>query len=385
MVGFWKTTGREIRRMGSRKMYLLGMIVVPLACIFFFSDLLSEGLPLKVPSAIVDLDHSEMSRDITRNLSATELIDITCSLESYEEAMAAVRRGEIFGFFVIPANFQKDALSNRTPTVEFFNNLTYFVPGTLTFKGFKTVAVSETAGLVRNELVAAGMTDQQAMAFIQPLTVQEHPIANPWMNYNYYLTPSFCLGALALMIMLMSTFSITMEIKNGTSTQWLDSAHGSILVAMAAKLLPHFVVWSVVGQFMVSYFFCWLHFPCGHVGIISAAMELFILACMSMGVIFSSLVPTPRFALILCALVGILSFSVLGFSFPVQSMYGAVAIFAYLIPGRYFFLTYITSGLNGFPLYYSRIYMAAMIVFPLVAMICLPRLRSHLAKPVYVP
>lgn len=385
MLGFWKSVGREIKRMASRKMYLFGMVAVPLICFYFFTDLLSEGLPLKVPSAIVDLDHSEMSRDMTRNLAATELIDITCSLESYDAAMAAVRRGDIFGFFVIPVNFQKDALSGRTPTVEFFNNLTYFVPGTLTFKGFKTVAVSETAGIIRNELVSLGMSDGQAADFIQPLTVQEHPLNNPWMNYNYYLAPSFCMGVMALMIMLMATFSITMEIKNGTSPQWLATAHDHITVAVAAKLLPHFVVWSVIGQFMVSYFFFYLHFPCGHPGIISAAMELFILANMAMGVLLSCLVPMPRFALTLCALLGILSFSFLGFSFPVQNMYGAIAVFSYLMPTRYFFLTYITSGLNGFPLYYSRIYMAAMIVFPIVAALGLPRLRRYARKPVYVP
>lgn len=384
MLGFRKTVWREIRRMGSRKMYIFGMVAVPLLCIYFFSDLLSEGLPNRVPSAIVDLDHSEMSRSITRNLNATELIDITQHLESYDAAMAAVRRGDIYGFFVIPVNFQKDALSGRTPTVEFFNNLTYFVPGTLTFKGFKTVAVSETAGIVRNELVSLGLTDRQAADFIQPMTIQEHPLNNPWMNYNYYLTPSFCMGVLALMIMLMSTFSITMEIKNGTSPQWLASARGHMSVALAAKLLPHFVVWSVVGQFMVAYFFCYLHFPCGHIGIMAAGMELFILASMSMGVIFSALVPSPRFALTLCALIGILSFSFLGFSFPVQNMYGSIAIFSWLIPTRYYLLTYFTSGLNGMPLYYSRLYMAAMIVFPLVAMLGLPRLRRHMLKPVYV-
>lgn len=385
MFGFWKTVRREIFRMGSRKMYLFGMIAVPLICIYFFSDLLSEGLPLKVPSAIVDLDHSEMSREITRNLNATELIDISEKLNSYDEAMHAVRSGKIYGFFIIPDNFQKDALSGKQPTIEFYNNLTYFVPGTLTFKGFRTVAVGTTAGIVRNELVAVGLTDLQAAAFIQPMTVQEHPLNNPWMNYNYYLAPSFCMGVLALMIMMMCTFSITMEIKNGSSVEWLRNAHGHIFVAVAGKLLPHFVVWSVIAQFMVSYFFCYLDFPCGHLWIVCLAAELFVIATMAMGVIFSSLLPMPRFALILCALVGILSFSFLGFSFPVQNMYGAIAIFSYLVPTRYFFLTYVTSGLNGFPLYFSRIYLAAMIVFPLVACLGLPRLRHRVMHPVYVP
>ena len=379
------TIKREIRRMGSRRMYFFGMVAVPLLILLFFVGLLSPGLPLKVPTAIVDYDHSELSRQVTRNLNATELIDIDRHLESYDDAMAAIRRGEIFGFFVIPVDFQKDALAGNTPTLEYYNNLTYFVPGTLAFKGFKTVSVTTAMGIVKSKIQALGVSDDVAGGLIQPVSVAQHPIGNPWMNYNYYLSPSFCLGAMALMIMLMTVFSITMEIKNGTSPQWLASAHDNIILAMAGKLLPHFVVWSVICQFMLSLFFCYFHFPCGHLGLLSIAIELFVIANMAMGMLWSSIVPNPRFALILAALTGILSFSFLGFSFPVQSMYGAIAIFSYIMPTRYMFLIYITNGLNDFPLYYSRFYFIALIAFPFVCALLLPRLKRACMKPVYVP
>ena len=131
-IGFWPTVRREIRRMGSRRMYLLMTLVVPVSVILFFVGLLDPGLPLKVPTAVVDLDHSPMSRAITRNLNATELVDISQELESYSDAMASIRRGEIYGFFIIPANFERDAVAGKKPTLEYYNNLTYFVPGTLT-------------------------------------------------------------------------------------------------------------------------------------------------------------------------------------------------------------------------------------------------------------
>ena len=385
MLGFWNTVKREIARMGSRKMYFFAMVAVPLFILLFFVGLLSPGLPLKVPTAVVDLDHSELSREVTRNLNAMELIDIDRRLESYDQAMTAIRRGEIFGFIVIPSDFQKDAVAGRTPTLEYYNNLTYFVPGTLAFKGFKTISVATAMGVVKSEIQAIGVTDDVASGLLQPVAVAQHPIGNPWMNYNYYLSPSFCLGAMALMIMLMTVFSITMEIKNGTSTGWLASSHGHITVAILAKLFPHFIVWSVICQFMLSLFFCWLHFPAGHLGLMSIAIELFVIANMGMGVLWCSIVPNPRFALILAALTGILSFSFLGFSFPVQSMYGAVAIFSYIMPTRYMFLIYIINGLNDFPLYYSRVYFAVLVAMPFICCLLLPRLKKACLNPVYVP
>ena len=137
-TGLKATMRREIGRFGSRKIYLFSMVIVPVAMALFFVSLMSSGLPLKTPAAIVDLDHSPMSRSITRSINATELVDITQKLESYDAALEATRKGEIFGFFVIPADFQSDALAGRTPTLEYYTNLTYFVPGTLAYKGFKT-------------------------------------------------------------------------------------------------------------------------------------------------------------------------------------------------------------------------------------------------------
>ena len=152
-LGFIDGVRREIARMGSRPAYLIGMIIIPLAVTLFFVSLLSEGLAQRLPTAVVDYDHSPMSRQVTRTIEASQLMDVRYHAESYDKAMENVRSGEVFGFFVIPANFESDALGGRTPTLEYFSNMTYFVPGTLVTKGFKTVAVTTSGGVVRNTLV----------------------------------------------------------------------------------------------------------------------------------------------------------------------------------------------------------------------------------------
>ena len=245
-TGLKTTMRREVGRLASRRIYLFTMVLVPVLMSLFFVDLLGPGLPLKIPSAIVDLDHSPMSRSIARSINSTELIDITCRLESYEAAMEATRKGDIFGFFIIPSNFQSDALAGRTPTLEYYTNMTYFVPGTLAYKGFKTVAVGTAGSMVRATLISAGADPETVGSLIRPLNVDAHPIGNPWTNYSYYLTPSFLAGLFALMIMLVTSFSISNEIKSGTSAGWLSAARGRMSVALAGKLIPQFVIWVAV-------------------------------------------------------------------------------------------------------------------------------------------
>lgn len=177
-TGLKTTMRREVGRLASRRIYLFTMVLVPVLMSLFFVDLLGPGLPLKIPSAIVDLDHSPMSRSIARSINSTELIDITCRLESYEAAMEATRKGDIFGFFIIPSNFQSDALAGRTPTLEYYTNMTYFVPGTLAYKGFKTVAVGTAGSMVRATLISAGADPETVGSLIRPLNVDAHPIGN---------------------------------------------------------------------------------------------------------------------------------------------------------------------------------------------------------------
>ena len=385
-IGLKATMRREVGRLSSRRIYLFTMVLVPVLMALFFVDLLGPGLPLKIPSAIVDLDHSPMSRSISRSINSTELIDITQKLESYDAAMDATRKGEIFGFFIIPANFQSDAIAGRTPTLEYYTNMTYFVPGTLAYKGFKTVAVGTAGSMVRTTLVSAGADPATVGSLIQPLSVDIHPIGNPWTNYSYYLTPSFLAGLFALMIMLVTTFSITTEIKYGTSADWLATARGRMSVALFGKLIPQFVIWVVASMFMLSLLYGYRHFPMnGSMWSMVAATSLFVVASQAMGVLFASIVPNPRLSMTLAALTGILSFSFVGFSFPVQSMYGAIAIFSYLMPVRYYFLIYINEALNGVPLYYSRWFFVALIAFPFVCSMLLGRLKKACLQPVYVP
>lgn len=148
---------RGWRQLASRRIYMVMLIVVPVLFGFFFLDLLEVGLPLKVPVAVVDMDDSPLSRQVTRNLGSTELVDVRCKVESFHEAQKKVRSGEIFGFFYLPEQFQKKALGGDEPTVTYYSNLTYYVPGSLAFKGFKTVAVTTTGALVQTTLVSTGI------------------------------------------------------------------------------------------------------------------------------------------------------------------------------------------------------------------------------------
>ena len=382
----WNVIRREMGLLTGRKLFVTGILLVPIAMAAFFASLLSEGLPVKVPAAVVDLDHSTLSRKVTRNLGACEMVDVRLKAENFHQAMDAVQSGEVMGFFVIPRDFEKDATDGNGPTLSFYSNLTYYVPGTLVFKGFKTLAVTTSGAVVQTGLVNRGASERLAGTFLQPMTVTAHPIGNPWLNYAYYLGTSFLPGVLELMIFLMTVYAIAHEIKTGGSRQWLLTARGDIWVAIMGKLAPQTVMFTVIGFGMNSLMFRWLHYPMnGSMANLLLGMFLFVLACQAFAVFVCSVIPNLRLALSVCSLSGILAFSIAAFSFPVSAMYGGIAIFSYLLPVRWYFLIYIDQALNGIPLYYSREFYAALVAFIIPAVLCAPLLRRRAAHPVYVP
>ena len=85
---------------------------------------------MQLPTAIVDLDHTTTSRRTARNLAANELVDVVYSPETYHDAMELLRKGKIYGFFMIPSNFERDAVSRKKETtITYYVNLAYYVPG----------------------------------------------------------------------------------------------------------------------------------------------------------------------------------------------------------------------------------------------------------------
>ena len=100
---------------------------------------------------------------------------------------------------------------------------------------------------------------------------------------------------------------------------------------------------------------------------------------------FFGVLPNLRLSLSVSALLGILSFSLAAFSFPVESMYPSLGIFSWILPIRYNFLIYIDQALNGIPVYYSRIWYVAYIIFMLLPLTMLWNIKRAMRRPVYIP
>lgn len=350
----WLIARREVQRLVARPIYLFCMLGAPVISIIFFVSLMREGLPTDLPIAVVDMDGSATSRDLVRQLDAFGQTEVRIRTRSFAEARQEMQKGNVYGIFYIPSGFAADATTGKRPRLSFYTNATYLIAGSLLFRDMKTMSVLAGAAVGLQTGQAKGYTQAQIMGQLQPIVVDTHPIGNPWLNYSVYLNNTILPGILQLMIFLVTVFGIGMEIKYATSRQWLAMGGDSIAVSLLGKLLPQTVVFTVVGFMYCAVLYGFNAFPLNSGWLpMLLAMFLLVVASQAVGVFMIGVLPTPRLGLSFASLFGMISFSIVGFSFPVQGMDPTLQALAYLFPLRHYFLIYVDQALNGRALVYT--------------------------------
>ena len=377
---------REWKRIAAHPIYLFCMVLAPLFCYYFFTSLMRQGLPESLPMGLVDEDHTTTTRNLARNLDAFQMSDITHEYPNVTEARRAVQKGDIYGFYLIPHGTTKQAQLQRVPMVSFYTNYSYLVAGSLLYRDMRMMSELASGAASRTVLYAKGATEGQAMAYLQPIVIDMHAVGNPWLNYNIYLSNIIIPGMLGIFIFMVTVYSLGSELKFDTADELMASSNDSIIVALTTKLLPHTIVFLLMGTLYVLLLYGYLHFPC-NCGIprMWCVMALFVLACQGLGVFMFTMFPTLRIGLSFASLWGVISFSISGMSFPVMAMHPILQGLSYLFPLRHYYLLYVNSALDGYILANAWPFVLGMIGFMVLPIPFLGRLKKVMKTYAYEP
>lgn len=376
----------QLRRMRRRPLYVFCLLVAPLLSAFLLLDLLGDGQPVEMPVAVVDLDNTPASRQIIRHLDAYQHTNVTMKCASMRQARRAMQQARVYGIFLIPAHFADEASAGRRPKLSFYTNYAYIIAGSMLYQDMKNMAELVGASATLQSLQARGASSAQAMAYVQPLAVDKHPVANPWLNYSVYLSNILIPGVLGLLVFILTAYTVGIEVKEGSGRHVLSLARGSIVRAITGKLLPQTVGFLSVGYVVLLVLYGVLGFPC-HSGPwpMVLLMTLFVLACQGVGIFFFGVFRQMRFAMSLSTLWGVVSFSICGMSFPVIAMHPSLQALARLFPLHHYLVVYADQALGGRPLFYSLPSLGALLLFTLVPFTLVRRMRRSYLYDVYMP
>ena len=342
---------RELRRIWRNPRYI---IILTLGIVFtfvFFASMTKEGQPKRLSVAVVDMDGSYLSRRICHEINATQGVSVKAVYNNHSEARKAMQRGDIFAFYEIPQGTYNDLLQFRSPHFVLYVNSAYMLAGTLSYKQLATMGMLATGAVQREVYRKKGYKDDEIMGLIQPVEYDTRTIGNPWINYGNYLMTTLIPAVIAFIVLMHSAYVISRERQECTLKNWLRRAGGNTLYALIGKMLPYNIWYIFLCLLANLIMFGFMGFPLEGSWLLMVLNSiLLVFAAQCAGCFIAGSIPDPPLAMGVSAIYSAMSFSLSGFSFPVESMPTFFYSFSWLYPIRHYFLNFSDIAIfgNGF-------------------------------------
>ena len=367
---------REMHRLTHQPMYFVLMVVLPVVSFAFFALLFNKGAIRNIPVAVLDEDHTTLSRKVAQMIDDTPTAMVAYDIQSMGEGERLIREGKIVAVVQIPAFFEKNILSNSQTHLENYVSGTNIAVNGLLSKDIQTAVTTFTAGIQLQVLMKQGLTQRQAMAQLMPVRFDRHVLFNPHINYGYYLSPSFMPMMLMIFVVMVTVFAIGTELKHATSREWMAAGNDSVGAALLGKVLPITAVMFLISLVMLLINFKIVGTPLnGSLPVILVGTLLFILSYQSISVLIVSLLANLRLSLSIGGGYSVLAFTFSGLTFPIMAMWEPMRWVSKIFPFTFYTDIFVDQMLRGTPWVYSLPDLGYMMLFIVLPLLCLPRLK----------
>lgn len=313
---------------------LLILFGLPTAQIMLFGYALSSEVK-NINVAVVDFARDQTAQQLIDQIGASRYFHLQPALMSYDAMNTAFRRGSIRAALIIPAHFANDIGHAGKAQVQIIADGSD--PNTA------TTIINYLTGII-------GGFQQRLSTTASPyqIVTQTRMLYNPDMNGSLNFIP----GVMALILMIVCTtltsVSVVREKEQGTMEILLVSPFRPILV-LVAKAVPYLVL-SMLDLLLILLLAVYvLDVPVrGSVGLLLAESALFIVCCLSLGLLISNVTATQQTAM-LVSMMGMMLPTLLltGFMFPLENLPSFLRWASNIVPSRYYYLIVKAVMLKG--------------------------------------
>ena len=369
-----KVLQREINRILHDRVYLFIGLIAPVIGFALIVVIFSANVPRKLPVAVVDQDHTALSRRITRMINATPIARTDDHWTSPEEARKALVSGETDAIVVIPGGTERRIMRGEQALMAVYLNNVYLIKAGLLKSGIQKALATLSAGIRLQTHLMWGESQPQAMAKIQAVQLTPVLLFNPYTSYEYYLTLLLLPVMLTVFILFGTIYALGTELQYGTGPGWLEAAEGHMPQAMAGKLLLHTAWYTGLAVVMNLVFFLTLGLPLrGHYLLILISEFVMILSYQAMAVFMVTLTRNLRLALSLASAYTMLAITFAGLTFPAFGMPASAKVFSKIFPFTYWLELFLGQTLRGEPASNAIILLWFMAIFIVAGLCMIPR------------
>ena len=355
---------RELRRIARGPLEPLLLLVLPALALALTYAIFSAGLPRELPVAVLDGDHTRLSRQLVRIVDASPTIRVAARPDDPGAAEDLVLSGRVYGWLLIPEGFEREVRLGRRSPVIAYTNAQLLVPASLVRRDLQAATATLSAGIKLRRLRAAGESADSAGVRFEPVRAELHALFNPQLDYVAYIVTALFPTLLHVFVLLAAVQSVGSELREGSAAEWLATAHGSLVRALAGKLLPATVSFVIVAAAALAVLFGALGVPLrGSPGLLLLGTLGFVLAYQAIGVLLVALAANLRFATSLAAFLASPAFAYAGITFPTQGMPAVARAWGALLPLTHYLRLLVEQSAKGAPFAVSAPSLAALAAF----------------------
>lgn len=375
---------RELGIISRRPLLWIVTLGVPLFSALLMATIFGSGQMSELPIGVIDNDFSTSSRALVRTIDSSPTLSATHHFTEPSEALVAMRRGEIYGYVVIPRHFAQDMTSGRRVEIPYYYHYALLSVGAQvesTLRTLLTMATLKPLILTAQEMATS---ERVAEEFLAPLSTSPYPLGNPQLDYHTYLSEPFFFVMLQIVVMLTVVYVVGSEMESGSAKEWLNVAQGNMFVALVGKLLPYttaFAATSLAGL-------CIIYLPSPpseHIVLLWLAVATIglVVASVALALFLFSLFPAMGFVISAVSMVGSLGATLSGVTFPLASMYPIFRYLALALPIRHF--TLISQNLLYTEGNMSAVWwnVALLVGFTLLPLLTIQRLKRAICSGKY--
>lgn len=319
----WAIVIKELRQLRRDRITLAMVIGIPVLQLVLFGYAINTNLR-GLNAGIADQAHTAGSRALVMDMLATGVVSPVATVNTPQQLMTMLRRGEISVGIVIPADFERRRIDGR-PVAQIL------VDGSDT-------AVQAAAAQLAQTPVDSALPDTRAPPTSTPRSGRISVVGfyNPQRRSAINIVPGLIGVILTMTMVMMTALAMTRERERGTMENLLATPARPLEV-MTGKILPYILIGYV--QVAVILLASWLLFEvpmAGSLALLSAALVVYMAANLAVGFTFSTIAQNQLQAMQLTFFFFLPSILLSGFMFPFRGMPGWAQVIGEALPLTHF-------------------------------------------------
>jgi len=285
--------------------------------------------PTDLPTVISIADPGPLARSLVAALKNSTYFHIVSETEDPKEARRLIQQGRATFAVEIPVNFTRDIVRGTAPDVLIEADATDPAAGSYALSAFNNL----TSTALTNDLVGPLAARAQGPA---PFNTVQHLLYNPESITQYNIVPGLLGVILTMTMVLMTCLALTRERERGTYENLL-AMPATPLEIMIGKIAPNVLIGAFQSCVILLVAHFKFHVPMiGPVGVLAAALAVYITANLAVGYTFSTIAKNQLQAMQMTMFFLLPSILLSGFAFPFMGMPSWAQAIGQVLPATHF-------------------------------------------------